>query len=172
MDTITRVLKKSDPMKDFMDGYNITDCIPMDYMRLREDALKPTRGSEEAAGYDLYVPQNENGIGIPAHETKLIDTGIAIELPKGTFGAIFARSGLATKQGLNLANCVGVIDSDYRADVIVALHNNSDETQTVMKGTRIAQLIVIPYLPLDFTIVDELEETYRGEGGFGSTGLK
>ena len=74
MDTITRVLKKSDPMKDFMDGYNITDCIPMDYMRLREDALKPTRGSEDAAGYDLYVPQYENGIGIPAHETRLIDS--------------------------------------------------------------------------------------------------
>ena len=170
MDTITRVLKKSDPMKDFMDGYNITDCIPMDYMRLREDALKPTRGSEEAAGYDLYGPQNENGIGIPAHETKLIDTGIAIELPKGTFGAIFARSGLATKQGLRPANCVGVIDSDYRGEIKVALHNDSNEHRVVSGGERIAQLVVIPYLNVELFEADELSDTERGEGGFGSTG--
>lgn len=170
MDTITRVLKKSDPMKDFMDGYNITDCIPMDYMRLREDALKPTRGSEEAAGYDLYVPQHENGIGIPAHETKLIDTGIAIELPEGTFGAIFARSGLATKQGLRPANCVGVVDSDYRGEIKVALHNDSNEHRVVSGGERIAQLVVIPYLNVELYEADELSDTERGEGGFGSTG--
>ena len=170
MDTITRVLKKSDPMKDFMDGYNITDCIPMDYMKLREDALKPTRGSEEAAGYDLYVPQNENGIGIPAHETKLIDTGIAIELPKGTFGAIFARSGLATKQGLRPANCVGVVDADYRGEVKVALHNDTNEHRVISGGERIAQLVVIPYVNVELFEVDKLSDTERGDGGFGSTG--
>lgn len=170
MDTITRVLKKSDPMKDFMDGYNITDSIPMDYMRLREDALTPTRGSEEAAGYDLYVPQNENGIGIPAHETRLIDTGIAIELPKGTFGAIFARSGLATKQGLRPANCVGVVDADYRGEVKVALHNDTNEHRVISGGERIAQLVVIPYVNVELFEVDKLSDTKRGDGGFGSTG--
>lgn len=171
MDTITRILKKSDPMKDFMDGYNITDCIPMDYMRLREDALKPTRGSEDAAGYDLYVPQYENGIGIPAHETRLIDTGIAIELSKGTFGAIFARSGLATKQGLRPANCVGVVDADYRGEVKVALHNDTNEHRVISGGERIAQLVVIPYVNVELFEVDKLSDTKRGDGGFGSTGV-
>ena len=170
MDTITRVLKKSDPMKDFMDGYNITNELPTYYKKLREDAIEPTKGSAAAAGYDLYVPQNENGIGIPAHETKLIDTGIAIELPEGTFGAIFARSGLATKQGLRPANCVGVVDSDYRGEVKVALHNDTNEHRVIAGGERIAQLVVIPYLCVNLVETDELSSTERGEGGFGSTG--
>lgn len=170
MDTITRVLKKSDPMKDFMDGYNITPELPVFYKILREDAITPTRGSTAAAGYDLYVPRDENGIGLPAHETKLIDIGIAIELPEGTFGAIFARSGLATKQGLRPANCVGVIDSDYRGEIKVALHNDSNEHRVVSGGERIAQLVVIPYLNVELFEADELSDTERGEGGFGSTG--
>lgn len=147
------------------------EAVEIEVKMLSKTAKLPTRGTSSSAGYDLYADIEED-IEIRPHTTVKINTGIAVAIPEGYFGGIFPRSGLATKQGLNLANCVGVVDSDYRAGIIVALHNNSDETQTVMKGTRIAQLIVIPYLPLDFTIVDELEETYRGEGGFGSTGLK
>ncbi|MBR7147049.1 MAG: dUTP diphosphatase, partial [Oscillospiraceae bacterium] len=96
--------------------------------------------------------------------------GLAIELPEGTFGAIFARSGLATREGLRPANCVGVIDSDYRGEVMVALHNDSPVPRTVKSGERIAQLVVMPYLPVMFEEADELSDTARGEGGFGSTG--
>ena len=140
------------------------------YTRLREYAIEPTKGSTEAAGYDLYIPSNEDVIPIPAHETRLIGTGIAIELPKGTFGAIFARSGLATKQGLRPANCVGVVDSDYRGEIKVALHNDTNEHRIITGGERIAQLIVMPYVCVDLVETDELSSTERGEGGFGSTG--
>ena len=131
----------------------------------------PTKGSEYAAGWDLYAATDYD-IHIQPHETVKIDTGIAIAIPEGFFGAIFARSGIATKQGLRPANCVGVIDSDYRGPVIVALHNDSDEEQIVLAGSRIAQLIVIEYLGLDLEVVDDLDETDRGDGGFGSTGVK
>lgn len=134
-------------------------------------AKLPTRGTSSSAGYDLYADIEED-IEIQPHNTVKISTGLAIAIPEGYFGGIFPRSGLATKQGLRCANCCGVIDPDFRGTMVVALHNDTDEPQKVLKGSRIAQLIVIPYLPLDFTIVDELEETYRGEGGFGSTGLK
>lgn len=93
-----------------------------------------------------------------------------MEIPEGYFGAIFARSGLATKRGLRPANCVGVVDSDYRGEIIIALHNDSDFPQEVSEGERIAQIVIIPYLPVDFTEVDNLSSTARGEGGFGSTG--
>jgi len=99
-----------------------------------------------------------------------IGTGIAMEIPEGYFGAIFARSGLATKRGLRPANCVGVVDSDYRGEIIVALHNDTEFPQEVSEGERIAQIVIIPYLPVDFTEVDNLSSTVRGEGGFGSTG--
>ena len=137
--------------------------------RLNDNAMIPTRGSEYAAGYDLYACI-ENPITIPSHCTEKIGTGLAIEVPKGYFGAIFARSGLATKQGLRPANCVGVCDSDYRGEYIIALHNDTDETKLIMPGERIAQLVVIPFLEVEFNEVDELNNTERGTGGFGSTG--
>ena len=137
--------------------------------KMNDLAIIPKRGSEEAAGVDLHACITES-IYISPHETVKIDTGIAIELPKGTFGAIFARSGLATKEGLAPANKVGVIDSDYRNSIIVALHNHSNVSRVINPGERIAQLVVIPYVPIEFKEVNELSETNRGFGGFGSTG--
>ena len=139
------------------------------YQKLNDLAIEPTRGSAEAAGYDLYAAI-DSAITIPAHTTVKIGTGLAFELPKNTFGAIFARSGLATKQGLRPANCTGVVDSDYRGEVAVALHNDTDAEKVVQPGDRIAQMILIPYIPMLFEI-DELSETNRGENGFGSTGV-
>lgn len=138
--------------------------------KLYEDTIVPTKGSEYAAGYDLYA-HIESDITIKPHETIKIGTGIAVEPPKGTFGAVFARSGLATKQGLRPANAVGVCDYDYRGEYIVALHNDSEEERTIANGDRIAQLVFIPYETGDLTIVDELDETERGAGAFGSTGV-
>lgn len=132
-------------------------------------AIIPKKGSEEAAGVDLHACITES-IYVSPHETVKIDTGIAVELPKGTFGAIFARSGLATKEGLAPANKVGVIDSDYRNSIIVALHNHSNMSRVINPGERIAQLVVIPYIPIEFKEVDKLSDTERGLGGFGSTG--
>lgn len=139
------------------------------FKRLNGFATVPTRGSEKAAGYDLYAAISTDII-IPAHETKPVGTGLSFELPDGTFGAIFARSGLATKQGLRPANCVGICDSDYRGEYIVALHNDSDLDKTIHPGDRIAQLILMPYIEMSFTESDELSDTARGTGGFGSTG--
>ena len=141
------------------------------YQKLNEYAKEPTRGSIAAAGYDLYAATAEPTI-IEPHCTVKVSTGLAIELPEGTFGAIFARSGLATKQGLRPANCVGVVDSDYRGPVIAAIHNDTDETQIIEPQERIAQLVVLPYLPIELVEVTELTETERGSGGFGSTGKK
>ena len=137
--------------------------------RLSEEATIPTRGSEYSAGYDLYA-NIENPVSIKPHETVEIGTGWAIEIPNGYFGAIFARSGLATKEGLRPANCTGVCDSDYRGEYIVAIHNDSDVVREITPHERIAQLVVIPYLYVDFKETDELSDTSRGEGGFGSTG--
>lgn len=135
--------------------------------RLRDTAVIPTRGSEKAAGYDLYATANYD---IAPHSTIKVGTGISIALPDNSFGAIFARSGLATKKGLRPANCVGVCDSDYRGEYIVPLHNDTDEMMSIEAGERIAQLIVMPFIPVEFEEVDELDETERGAGGFGSTG--
>lgn len=137
--------------------------------KLNENAIIPTRGSSQAAGYDLYACTS-TPIVIAPHQTVKIGTGLAFELPDGYFGAIFARSGLATKNGLRLSNGVGVCDSDYRAEYIIALHNDTNEPQIINPMERIAQLVVMPYLPVEFNEVDELSETERGEGGFGSTG--
>lgn len=134
-------------------------------------AKLPTYGSKDAAGADLYAATDYD-ITIAPHQTIKIDTGLAMAIPEGYFGAIFARSGIATKQGLRPANCVGVIDSDYRGPIIVALHNDSDIDQVVPAHSRIAQLVILECNPFDFTIVDELDATERGEGGFGSTGVK
>lgn len=137
--------------------------------KLTDTAKTPTRGSEYAAGYDLYADVKDD-VQIKPHETVKIGTGLAMEIPDGYFGAIFARSGLAAKEGLRPANCVGVCDSDYRGEYIVAIHNDSEETRSVTAGERIAQLVVMPYLPVTFDEVAELTDTNRGEGGFGSTG--
>ncbi len=143
--------------------------------KLNDTAIIPTRGSEYAAGYDLYAgcvdEKNLEEVNvISPYSTMKIHTGIAMEIPEGYFGAIFARSGLATKQGLRPANCVGVIDSDYRGEIIVALRNDSASEQTITSGERIAQIVIMPYLPVEFGEVDSLEDTERGDGGFGSTG--
>lgn len=137
--------------------------------KLKENAILPTRGSEYAAGYDLYACI-DSPVWVPAHETIKIPTGLAMELPALTFGAIFARSGLATKSSLRPANCVGVCDSDYRGEYIVALHNDSDEPKRIHPEERIAQLVLLPYIDMNFLEVTELEDTVRGSGGFGSTG--
>ena len=137
--------------------------------KLNANAIIPTRGSDRAAGYDLYACLEQDVI-IGAGETVKIGTGLSIAVPDGYFGAIFARSGLAAKEGLRPANCVGVADSDYRGEYIVALHNDSAVSRTVTPGERIAQLVVMPYLSVEFDEVDALDETERGAGGFGSTG--
>lgn len=138
-------------------------------IKLKENAVIPTKGSEKSAGYDLYACIEES-MFIKPHETVKVGTGLSMELPDGTFGAIFARSGIATKRGLSPANKVGVCDSDYRGEYIVALHNHSDKTQWVDPGERIAQLIVMPYIDIEFYEVDKLDDTKRGIDGFGSTG--
>ena len=139
------------------------------FVKLRETAHIPTKGSDKAAGYDLYAALNED-IEIKAGTLAKISTGLAITPPKGYFGAIFARSGAATKQGLRPANCVGVCDEDYTGEYIVALYNDSQETQTIHNGDRIAQLVFLPYFSAEFEEVDCLDKTDRGTGGFGSTG--
>ena len=137
--------------------------------KLRSDALLPSSGSRFAAGYDLYACMDAP-VEIAPHTTVKIGTGLSLAVPEGYFGAIFARSGLASKQGLRPANCVGVCDSDYRGEYIIAVHNDGESAQRIAPGDRIAQLVVLPCLALDFEEVDELGGTERGAGGFGSTG--
>lgn len=143
--------------------------VKVKFAKVKEGAITPSRGSEKAAGYDLYACI-ENIVGIKPHETVKIGTGLAITPPDGYFGAIFARSGLATKQGLRPANCVGVCDEDYTGEYIVAVHNDTDEVHFVGNGDRIAQIVFLPYLDAEFDEIDALNETERGAGGFGSTG--
>ena len=139
--------------------------------KLNESAIIPTYGSEYAAGADLYACIDES-VTIAPGETKLIKTGIALELPIGYAAFIYARSGLASKRGLAPANKVGVVDCDYRGEVMVALHNHSNTEQAIEKGERIAQMVIAPYITAEFNVVDELSDTARGAGGFGSTGTK
>lgn len=141
----------------------------MQIKRLLKNAVLPTRGSEYAAGWDLYAALDEP-VHIPSHETFKIDTGISVAIPEHYFGAIYARSGLSIKRGLRPANCVGVIDSDYRGSIIVALYNDSDTIQTVNPGDRIAQLVLLKYYDINLEEVNELDSTERGENGLGSTG--
>lgn len=150
-------------------GDNNLNEVRVNIKKLNENVKLPFRGSEQAAGYDLYA--NE-GCEIEPHKTALIGTGLAAEIPEGYFGAIFARSGLAIKQGLRPGNCVGCVDSDYRGEIKVGLHNDMNETKSVQKGDRIAQFVVIPYLPVNFVEVESLSDTPRGSGGFGSSGSK
>lgn len=143
----------------------------MNIKKLNEKAIIPTYGTEFSAGADLYACIEEE-ITINPGETKLVPTGLAMEIPVGYGGFIYARSGLATKKGLAPANKVGVVDADYRGEVMVALYNQSNTEQTVAPQERIAQLVIAPFLKVEFNEVDELNETVRGEGGFGSTGSK
>lgn len=144
--------------------------MQINFKRLNNNATIPTRGSDYAAGYDLYAAIDTPVI-IHPHCTEKIGTGLSFELPEHTFAAIFARSGLATKQGLRPANCVGVCDSDYRGEYIVAMHNDSDVQKVIEPGERIAQMILMPYVEMQFKEMEELSETKRGNGGFGSTGV-
>lgn len=133
------------------------------------NAVIPTYGSDLAAGCDLYACIDLSVV-IPPHETKLIRTGIGVEIPEGYAGLVYARSGLASKRNLAPANKVGVIDADYRGEIMVALHNHSNLAQSINHGERIAQMVITPYLKAEFEEVDELNDTDRGTGGFGSTG--
>lgn len=146
--------------------------------KLYPDSIVPSRGSASAAGYDLYAhignitdSDRDRAVTIQPGETVMISSGVAMNLPKGTFGGVFARSGLSLKKGLRPGNCVGVIDSDYTGEIMVGLYNDSKDLRVVKNGDRIAQLVIIPYATVDFKEVDSLEETDRGEGGFGSTGV-
>lgn len=144
--------------------------IKIEVKKLNDSAILPTAGSAFAAGYDLYACLPQGAVTIAPGETRKVGTGLSMAVPEGYFGGVFARSGLATKQGLRPANCVGVCDSDYRGEYIVPLYNDSGEPRTVSHGDRIAQLIVIPFLAAEFTETDSLPDTDRGTGGFGSTG--
>ncbi len=139
--------------------------------KLTENAAVPTYGTQYSAGADLCSAETEP-IAIAPGETRLVHTGLAFEIPEGCVGLIFARSGLATKRGLAPANKVGVIDSDYRGEVMVSLFNQSAETQTVEYGERVAQMVIMPFVKACFEVSDELSDTVRGSGGFGSTGTK
>ena len=139
--------------------------------KLDSRAVLPTYGTEYSAGADLYALIDEK-IDIIPGQTTLVHTGLSVEIPEGYCGLIFARSGLASKRGLAPANKVGVIDADYRGEVMVALHNHSTEIQSIDSGERIAQLAIVPFLKAEFELSDELSDTLRGEGGFGSTGRK
>ncbi|MEE1074055.1 MAG: dUTP diphosphatase [Acutalibacteraceae bacterium] len=145
--------------------------INVNFKKLNDKAIKPTYGTEFAAGADLYACEGGE-VTIAAGETKLIHTGLSLEIPEGYAGLIYARSGIATKRGLAPANKVGVIDSDYRGEIMVSLHNHSTEAQTIADGERIAQLVITPFLKVEYTETDTLSDTVRGEGGFGSTGKK
>lgn len=143
--------------------------IPINLKKLKEDAIIPTYGSANAAGADLYACIDTDLTFAPG-ETILVPTGLAMETPIGYAGLIYARSGLASKKGLAPANKVGVIDSDYRGEIMVALHNHSNAAATIEPKERIAQLVITPYIAAAFNQVDELDKTERGAGGFGSTG--
>ena len=139
------------------------------FTKLADGATVPSYGTEYSAGADLYAASE---CEINAGETVMVHTQIAMEIPEGYAGFVFARSGLATKRGLAPANKVGVIDSDYRGEIMVSIYNQSGEKQIIAKGERIAQLVIMPYIAADFVETDALSETVRGEGGFGSTGRK
>lgn len=141
----------------------------VDIKRLTATARMPERGSLSAAGYDLFADIEEE-IVVFAHTTVMIGTGLAAAIPEGYFAGIFARSGLASKEGLRPANCVGVVDADYRGEIKVALHNDSDEDRRITPHEKIAQMVVMPFLAMEFHETKELPETVRGDGGFGSTG--
>lgn len=141
------------------------------YKKTDAKAVAPSRATYSSAGYDLTAFVNEkNGVRIPPQESQMISTGIAVEIPEGYVGLLFGRSGLGCKLNLRPANCVGVIDSDYRGEIKVSLYNDSQSYKYIENGTRIAQLVIVPCLLVEMEEVEELEGTDRGIGGFGSTG--
>ena len=146
--------------------------MKVNFKKLNENAIVPTYGSEFAAGADLYACTNGETVTFLAGETKLIKTGLAMEIPEGYAGLIYARSGIANKRGLAPSNKVGVVDSDYRGEIMVSLHNHSNDEQSIADGERIAQMVIAPFLKVEYTEVQELTDTVRGDGGFGSTGKK
>lgn len=139
--------------------------------KLDTRAILPTYGSPFSAGADLYAVSEENVTFLPG-ETKFIHTGISMEIPQGYVGLVYARSGMACKRGLAPANKVGVIDADYRGEIMVALHNHSDSEQRIEPGERVAQIVIAPFITAEFEECDELSDTLRGDGGFGSTGKR
>ena len=139
--------------------------------KLHPDAVIPTYGTPFAAGADLYACM-DSSVTIEPGQTQFIHTGLSVEIPVGVAGLVYARSGLACKKGIAPANKVGVIDADYRGEIMVALHNHSSEAVTIESCERIAQLVITPFLTAQFEETDELGDTERGEGGFGSTGRK
>ena len=145
--------------------------VKVNFIKLNENAVKPTYGSQFAAGADLYACIDEI-LTIEPGDTFLVPTGLAMELPEGYAGLIYARSGLASKKGLAPANKVGVIDSDYRGEIMVAIYNQSPCDQVIESGERIAQIVITPFIQAEFNLTDSLNETVRGTGGFGSTGIK
>ena len=144
-------------------------AVKIKFVKLNHNAVAPSRGSLYAAGYDLSAAIDQN-VMIAPHQTIKIPTGLAMELPENTFGAIYARSGIATREGLAPANKVGVIDCDYRGEIIVSLHNHSDEYRIIEPGQRIAQLVIQPYIDAEYYEGEDLSTTDRGAGGFGSSG--
>ena len=139
--------------------------------KLYDNTIMPTRADDGSAGMDLYAHLNDDYMRvIKPHTTEMISVGFAMETPNNTYGAIFARSGLASKKGLRPANCVGVVDSTYRGEVFVALHNDTDKIQQIMNGDRIAQMIIMEYPTVGIIETDTLSETERGYGGFGHSG--
>lgn len=141
------------------------------YIKLNENAIIPTYGTPFAAGADLYaLPDGD--IKLQPGETVMIHTGIAMQIPDGTAAFIFARSGIATKRGLAPANKVGVIDSDYRGEIMVPIHNHSNQEQVIASGERVAQMVIMPYVKAEFTESEALDETERNVSGFGSTGTR
>ena len=141
------------------------------FAKLDARATAPTYGTVAAAGADLYaLPDGD--VSVAPGETVLVHTGLALEIPVGYMGLVFARSGLASKRGLAPANKVGVIDADYRGEIMVALYNQSDKTQVIASGERVAQLVLVPFLAAEYEESESLSETDRGAGGFGSTGRK
>jgi dUTP pyrophosphatase len=146
--------------------------MKVNFKKLNPNAVVPTYGSEFSAGADLYALTGGEVVTFAPGDTKLIKTGIAMEIPEGYAGLIYARSGIANKRGLAPSNKVGVVDSDYRGEIMVSLHNHSNEEQSITDGERIAQMVIAPFLKVEYTEVDELTDTARGEVGFGSTGKK
>lgn len=149
--------------------YQTVFTTPIKIKKLNPNAKVPTYGSVCAAGADLYAVLDKPVTLVP-HETKFISTGIAFEIPEGLVGLVYARSGLSCKQDLAPANKVGVVDADYRGEVMVILHNHGMQNRTIQNGDRIAQIVFMPYVQADFVVADELNDTVRGDGGFGHTG--
>ena len=144
--------------------------IPMKIKKLHPNAILPAYASAGAAGADLHALCDEGSVTVEAGKTVLVHTGVAMAIPEGYVGLVYARSGMASKRGLAPANKVGVIDSDYRGEIMVALHNHGDAAQTIESGDRIAQLVIAPVVTAAFEETDDLDDTDRGAGGFGSTG--